>query len=261
MTTKTLHESTMNLINAYLHFGEGNAKVPVPYFNNRRSGVRHGMRGQIGKGTVADINDELTIVALREKVDIKKISDSELTQFLVKSNLGIDCSGFAYHLLNAESVNRCGSSIKKKLAYPYAKNFFVRFLITAFRSVENTGVTTLANDKNSHIIPLPQIQPGDFISMLYTSKETGERNHIVVIEKVEYENDVPTSLYYVHSIAWPSDGEFNHGVREGIIKITDTQKPIHEQRWIENGKTDEENYTQERARKADSTQIRRLNWF
>jgi hypothetical protein len=91
-----------------------------------------------------------------------------------------------------------------------------------------------------------------------------ERNHILVIYQIEYQNFIPTTLHYAHAIAWPTDGEFGHGLHKGIIEIINPEKDLFEQRWIELGKDSlvngDENYTFSRARKS-KTEIRRLNWF
>jgi hypothetical protein len=62
----------------------------------------------------------------------------------------------------------------------------------------------------------------------------------------------------VHAIAWPTDGEYGHGIHDGKIEITDINKSILEQRWIENNVIENENYTLIRAQKS-ITEIRRLN--
>ena len=127
------------------------------------------------------------------------------------------------------------------------------------RPIENTGVTTLAHDSNSKSLATKQAEPGDIITMV-SEEENGKRNHILVIHQIEYQNFIPTTLHYTHAIAWPSDGEYGHGVREGSVEILDLNKPLIEQKWIELGKEGFENYTFTRAQKS-RTELRRLNWF
>jgi hypothetical protein len=79
-----------------------------------------------------------------------------------------------------------------------------------------------------------------------------------VIYKIEYENDLPTKLFYAHSFAWSIDGKYNHGIKSGTIEITDISKSILEQIWTENGKRSEENETYLRAREAQTLQLKRL---
>ncbi len=259
MTSRTLSPEALKTISDYLHFTEGTVEVAVPYYNNKRTQVRAGLRGLIGKGSITDIKDELTLVAFREKADLKKMSSSEFKQYLVKHNIGIDCSGFAFYILDTESKVTFHKSLASQLAHPFNRSL-LRKLISRFRPVENTGVVTFGHDSNSTVIPLRDVRPGDFISMLHDG-ENKKNDHIIVIHEVISENEVPTKLNYSHSMRWPSDGEYNHGARQGSIEITDASKPITEQRWIENGKTGAENFTRERAVNATKAEIRRLKWF
>lgn len=260
MDSRTLKESALKAIDSYLNYSNGSVCISVPYFNNRRGAVRAGLRAQIGKGSITDIQDEIDHIAIRERIDVKKLTTEEFKKFLVNNDIGIDCSGFIYHVLNQESLSRNKGALRKHLSHPSAKNI-IRKIIIALRPIENTGVHTFAHDSNSRIVPLQNIEPGDMITMTYTAPNMVSYNHIILIYQVDYENNLPTTLHYAQSMAWPSDGEYKHGVRLGEIKITDINKPITEQEWIENGKTGAENFTHARALNASSTQIRRLKWF
>lgn len=260
MITKTLQPKTLELIHQYTDFSTGNVRISIPYFNNRRSGIRHGLRVLLGKGTPKDIYDEVTLVALREKIKLPELDASAFKKLLVDANIGIDCSGFAFHILNLESVTRKLGSMRSHLHFPLVSNMIGRIIVRYFRTVENAGVATFAHDTNSHHIELVDIAPGDIITMLNAPSADRIANHILVIHQVEYQNDTPTTLHYSHSIAWPSDGEYGHGVRQGSITITDLTKPITEQVWTEASDTRASNYTLERAR-ASTTDTRRLNWF
>jgi hypothetical protein len=138
------------------------------------------------------------------------------------------------------------------------------------RPAENADVATFAHNKNSRLLTLTETRPGDIIVMVENNlsgdqKKTLDRNnrdHILFIHQVDYQNFVPTALYYSHSIAWPSDGTYGHGVRQGKIEILDIHKPLTEQKWIENEKIGgsdamSENYTFTHALKA-RTEIRRM---
>jgi hypothetical protein len=54
-------------------------------------------------------------------------------------------------------------------------------------------------------------------------------------------------------MAWPSDGQYGHGVRQGKITIVNAEKTILDQDWSET-------YTFARAQKS-LTEIRRLRWL
>lgn len=225
----------------------------VPYFNNKTRGKRAGLRVEIGKGSPKEIMDEVRDRALLQKIDLKSFNDEELKKFMVDNNIGIECSGFAFWVLNEESLRRGKSTLKGHLKFPFSHGVLGR-LRSAIRPIENTDVKTFAHDENSRVVLISDSRVGDMITM--TSGPDGdERDHILVINKVE-----PSIIYYVHAVTWPTDGEYGHGIHEGKIEIINPEKSIVEQNWVELGKTGEENYTHMRAKKS-VTELRRLNWF
>lgn len=224
MNTKLLSDKAMSVIDQYLNFGNS-VSISIPYFNNRHSGAKMKLRAQAGKGSPKDIFDEMESVAVHEKIDLKSLDSSSLKKLLVDHDIGIDCSGLAYYILNAESEARGKGTLDRHLSFPLCKGIFGK-AVCKMRPVENAGVSTFAHEKNSREINLKEAQPGDIITFIDDS-----RNHIVIIHQVEYQNFIPTILHYTHSIAWPEDGEYGHGVRQEQIEITDINKPIAEQKW------------------------------
>jgi hypothetical protein len=283
MNTKIISEKALNVIDQYAHFRIGNLgggadtipSCPIPYFNNNHKVVRAGLRATIGKGSPRDIFEEVEI-ELAKNGELRNslpagavkdgsfipgaVTDETLKHFLVDHNIGIDCSGFAYYVLSAESQARGKNSIDRHLHFPFCTGFLGK-IRSKMRPAENADVATFAHDKNSNVIPLNEIAPGDIITMLNTMNKADKiRDHILVVHHVEYQNFVPTVIYYSHSIAWPSDGQYGHGVRQGKIEILNVNKSLTEQKWIEADKTAQENYTFVGAQKA-LTEIRRLRWF
>ncbi len=269
MNSKLISEKAMTVIDQYLHFKVGGAVIAVPYYNNNHKKIRAALRATTGKGSPKDIFDETEILLVKEgpkngaiqggayKPGV--ITSETLKHFLVDQDIGIDCSGFAYYVLNAESSARGKKTIDRHLKFPFSKGFIGK-IRSKMRPAENAGAKTFASDKNSHIIPLNEILPGDFITMITPPNATENRDHIIIVTQVEYQNFIPTTIHYTHSIAWTTDGEYNHGVRTGTITVSDINKPIAEQIWEENEKTGPENYTSARALKS-VTELRRLNWF
>lgn len=249
MNTKVISEGARQVIDHYRNFRVGTAVCSVPYFNNRTAARKTALRAEVGKGSPKDIFEEITHRALEEKVDLNQLDSEMLKKYLVNSNLGIDCSGFAYYVLNEESLSKGKGTLDKHL-------HFNRFM-ARFKPQRNSDVLTFADDRNSKKIIFKEIEPGDIITMI-GGPEDGERNHILIINQIEYQNFIPTTIHYVHAIAWPTDGEYGHGIHEGKIDVIDPNKSILEQRWIENEKTGEENYTFSRAKKS-TTEIRKLN--
>lgn len=261
MNTKLSSEKSLFVINQYLHFHFDGATANVPYYNNNRKGTRGGLRGALGKGSPRDIFDEVDIAVSRAKISPVIFSDESLKHFLVDNGIGIDCSGFAYYVLNAEYEARSFGSLDRHLKFPHARGAFGK-LRAKMRPAENAGVATFAHSKNSRAVFLTEVRPADIIVMVNDGNNDREaRDHILFIHQVDYQNFIPIALCYSHSVAWPSDGTYGHGVRQGTIEIVDSRKPLIEQKWIEHGKigtrTANENYTFAHAATA-RTEIRRM---
>ena len=257
MSSKFLSEKAISVINRYKNFTVGSAVFSIPYYNNRHFGARARLLAQVGKGGPENILEEIENLAHREKVSIANADSVSMKKFLVDHDIGIDCSGFAYHILDAETRDRGKGTLEKHLAFPLCTGF-MGILRAKLGPEKNTGVASLAHEQNSKIILLKDIMPGDMITMI--GRTTTQRDHILIIHQIDYRDFIPETIYYSHSIAWPTDGEYGHGVRQGIIKIADASKPLIEQEWIENEKIGTENYTLARALKSQ-TEIRRLHWF
>ncbi len=260
MNTKILSERAMEMINQYKNFHIENSVCSIPYFNNKVTAERAGLRARLGKGSPKDIFDEVEELSIRQKIAVKNFSNDDLKNFLIDNNIGIDCSGFVYYILNEECISRDKGSIDRYLSFPFSIGIIGK-IKSRFRPVENTDVKTLAHNKNSRKVEIKDIKVGDIITMIKSAEnELGQRDHIIIIYQIEYQNFLPITLHYVHSIAWPTDGQYGHGIHEGKIDIIDLNKNIIDQRWIELDKSGEENHTYMRAGKS-LTEIRRLNCF
>jgi hypothetical protein len=236
MNTKTLSTHAFSVIDQYMNFTVGTAVTGVPYFNNKTVGARAALRATIGKGSTKDIFEETDIILKRKHIEAGTLTSETLKKLFVDNNIGIDCSGFAYHVLK-----------KTNYSFPYAGGFFRR-QIAKFNPVKNINVKTFAHASNSTPIPLRNVEPGDIITMV--GNGDASRNHIVIIDQIEYQNDIPSVIHYVHSMAWPSDGQYGHGFHSGKIEIINIEKPLTDQIWSED-------YTKERALQT-TCELRRL---
>lgn len=242
------------MIDQYMALPIG-SKPSCPYFNNKRQKARGSLRVIIGKGTPKEIAEECEIQAIQSRVDISSLSGEKLKEFLVKKNLGVDCSGFAYHVLNALSHELTGKSLRKHLFIH--RNGFFGGLISRMRPAENVNVLAFADARNSYAVNAKEAKPGDIVVFLGTGKEK-TYNHILVITAVE-NGEKETIITYAHSYAWPSDGEYGHGVREGTISIADDD--ILKGKWREQGQTGRDNYTFESALDAEQVFVRRMKFI
>ena len=155
--------------------------------------------------------------SIRERAGIKKMDPGELKKFLVDHNLGVDCSGFAYHVLDAELKAR-GKSKMSSSVKPW--NGFYRKIKHFLRPAENTGVSTFSHDQNSILVEQESVQSADFVSVI--DAESG-RNHMLVVESAQKENGV-MKFACVHSIAYSKDGVYGTGVRRETLTIADMKK-------------------------------------
>ncbi len=258
MNTKILSNRAFDVIHQYKNFTIGTSIISIPYFNNKVSRSRGTFRTYIGKGSPKDIFEEVDSILKKDHFPIEKLTNETLKKLLVDKNIGVDCSGFAYYVLNAESHELNKGPIDKHLSFVNCKGLLSK-MRCSLRPIENCDVGTFANDKNSLTISIKDMKPGDMITMTGDQEDT-ERDHILVIHQIDYQNFVPIKIYYSHSVAYPEDGIMGTGIRQGSIEILNNQKTIVEQRWTENNIEGDNNRLFIRAKKS-KTELRRLKWF
>lgn len=234
-----LSENAHKVIDAYKKLNVAGCEIKTPYRINTRGGVKGGLNVYVGKGSPEEIKEEVD--TLLKKAGNPTLTPEELTKLLVEKQIGIDCSGFVYHVLKAEYPNL-------KLRFPYLG--LLRKIRTSFVPERFADVKTFAHESNSTPVVISDVQAGDIITMVEIDNEV---NHVLLIHEVR-----EGTIHYTHSVPWFKDGKYGHGVREGVITITDPNKPLGEQMWEEAGHTREENETLGRFKKSESAGIRRL---
>ena len=258
MNTKTLSPRASSVIDQYLHFKVGNAVCSVPYFNNKTVKARAALRAVIGKGSPKDIHDEVQAIIVKQHISADLLTDISLKKLLVDSGMGLDCSAFAYYVLNAENEERGLGKLEKHLSFVNCHGL-VGKIRCSLRPVENCDVATLSDDRNSRTVDLKDAQPGDVITMVGDSEES-ERDHILVIHQVEYQNFAAVKIHYSHTVAYPEDGMYGSGVKQGEIELVGPTKPLIDQIWKEDGSQEGATRIFNRA-KISKTELRRLQTF
>ncbi len=258
MNSKSLSPQALTVIDHYLHFRLGAAVCSVPYFNNKTLRSRAALNAFVGKGSHTEIADEVETLVFKNHIKTDTLADESLKKLLTDHNLGIDCSALAYYVLDAESQARGAGALKKHLHFIQAKGF-KGFVASRTHPVRLTDVETFADNANSRSINLAEAAPGDMITMKDGS-ETGERNHILVITHIDYNNAVPVKLSYWHAVAYPEDGLYGTGMKQGSIEITSPNATLIAQRWIEGGAEGADNRIFRRAQNS-KTELRRLKWL
>lgn len=256
MNTKTLSNHALDVIDQYLNFRVGTGVCSIPYFNNKTVRARAALRVNIGKGSPKEIYEEIQGFILKNHVGSETLNSESLKKLLADQNIGIDCSGFAYYILNAESSQTKHGLLDKHMHFVYCKGILGK-LRAKLRPIENCDVATFAHDKNSKIINIKEIQPGDIITMTGSVSEEDERDHVLVIHQVEYQNFVAIKIHYSHAVAYPEDGVYGTGIKQGTIEIIKPEANITEQIWKENEKTGLDNRMFVRATKS-KIEIRRI---
>lgn len=253
---KTLSKETTLLVNSYLNLPIG-VGCACPYFNNKRAKIRGGLSALVGKGTPEDIATEAKIIAIRKKVKLQNMDSDGLKKFLAENSLGVDCSGLAYHLLDTESKAMCLGSIASHIK---TNRGFFRKIMYRLRPDMNTNVEVISSPDNSDEITIKDAVAGDVIVILNTGPQK-TYNHILVISEISNLENENKIIRYIHSYAWPTDGKYGHGVRFGEIHILNPSLKLIQAKWIENGTSNENNYTYLSARDAEKVTIKRLKGF
>ncbi len=249
-------------MDGYVRCNIGSATCAVPYFNNKSSSSRAALRTYIGKGDPRSIIDEARAQMIKSHISPDTLDGPSLKRLLIEAGLGIDCSGLAYHILDAESRATGHDALSKRISYVNCSGIISK-MRCALRPVENCDVATLADETNSGAIDLAHVLPGDMMIMLGARSDDPatatqpDRDHMLVIHRVDYHDDTPSILHYVHAIAYPEDGIYGTGARTGTIEIVDPSRSILKASWIEEGRTGDDNRIFARA-KGSETSIRRL---
>lgn len=241
MNTQTLSPRALKVIDEYLHFRLAHSVASVPYFNNKTTRARMTLRARVGKGSPKDILEELQAVIVKNHIVADTLADESLKKLLVDNGLGVDCSAFAYYVLDAENRERGLGRLNRRLTFMTGRSPMAK-MRSYLRPVENCDVKTLGSDTNSRVIPLNEIRPGDFITMI-GGPLGQDRDHIVIVHEVECANGSPKSVHYSHAVAYPEDGLYGTGIKQGKIEIASFEEELA------------------KLARGSKTELRRLKWL
>ena len=148
------------LLKAYNQFllPLGGKKVSIPYRINIPP-IEHPARQ--GKSAPGVILKQLYEDAKEQNFDLKKASTEEIREFMKKNNLGLDCSGFVYRMLDFLVQEVKGKSLTE----------------AGFEHVGLTNVAILTDNIHSAKIGLKDIKPGDMIK----TNSTGDIDHLLIV--------------------------------------------------------------------------------
>lgn len=183
----------------------GGKKVPTPYRRNEIGSFQKPGPEFQGKSSPQVLTKTAQKLAKEQNYDLHQASVEEIRAFMKENKLGIDCSGFAYRILNY-LVQKVKGKLLTGFGLPH---------------VGRTNVAKLTSDEFTKPVHyIHQIQPGDIIKL-----NGGENipHCMVVLEKNGKE------ITYAHS----SSESKQDGVNLGKIKVIDPQKPLSDQVWLE----------------------------
>jgi len=196
--TKTLSKEALAVIDNYLSLPE--LGVPCPYYININN--TKGLAVEVGKGTPEEIVEEAKELAHKARVSLDA---KNALAFLAEHHLGIDCSGLAYHILDAESQARGEGKLKKHIGLSFIKKW---------RAATNINVQKFV--ENSKVVSPKDVRPGDFLP--HTNKYG--RDHMWLIHAVDLPN-----IYYTESSQ-------DHGVNQDQLNINNLDKEIRRFNWF-----------------------------
>lgn len=217
------------LIEHYLSLNVDGKQIACPYYIN--IGHIKDLRVMVGKGSPDEIEMEVRIWAQLKGVELDKLTEDEIREFMRSRRIGIDCSGFLYHVLNTWLKSETGKGLLP--CVKFRNNNPLVKLKRWLRPAENIGADILTSELNSDKINLQDIKPGDLVR---SKSPKQNAHHVLLITRVGMEKNTPKWFEYTHSTMHYGDA---NGVRIGKVEITDVNGELKDQKWLEkdeNGK-------------------------
>ncbi len=240
-----------NLIEKYFNLDIGDKKIRTPYYRNKKHTRGGELKSLVGKGNPSEIELEVKIFAKLRGVNLRKIEEEEIQDFMRQEGIGIDCSGLISNILELWFK----TEYKKKIyqVIKFKNKTFRDKTVKYLRPIQNLPADILTNNDNTIPIDLKNVEIGDLIRL----KGLKQGDHICMVIDI-LKKDGKKILEYIHST--PHYGK-NSGIKKGIIVITDEEKGLEEQKWLE---LDENNICwtlKEYLKDQEDNGIRRLKFF
>lgn len=222
--TEEISKQALNMIRSYSNLRIGGKKVIAPYYMNLRK-KRGELRVMVGKGTPEEIEQEVNVWAQVKGFNLKKADPTQIRDFMMKMDIGIDCSGFVVYVLNEELDSRGLSPIWSYLKYK--NNSIIDKVRRILRPAENVGANVLTNEDNCvKIENWNDIEPADLIRAKGKQKNA---HHVAIITKVEKDESGKVLVFeYFHSHRFY---ENECGIRKGKVEITHPKAELKDQKW------------------------------
>lgn len=224
-TIMRLESAALAIVERYAQLHLGGKLVAAPYFMNRPG--RKGRRVSVGKGRPEALERETMRIAKKYRFDLNEASAAQVRDFMVKHDLGIDCSGLVAWASYALAMHYTGRSLWRQIRY---RGHPLRVLMAKhLRPVENISARLLTDVSNANAVhDLSEVKPGDIIRSL-------NGDHVLLITEAGF--DKQGNLLYLRYVNSTEYDGVKYGVRYGRINIRRPNAHILDQEWIdgENG--------------------------
>ncbi len=213
-----------NEIFRYSHIILGGKEVSCPYFINRKN--TRDLRAMVGKGTPSEIKMESEIWAKIKGINFDQLDSESIKNFLTEKGIGIDCSGFVSHIINAIYKKITGKTIWRELIPK--DNSFIGRIKYFLRPVEQLGAHVLTSANNTDTVAINQARVLDLIR---SSSKKLNGDHIMLVTDIKRDkNGAVLEIEYTHST--PYYGKLS-GVKKGVVRIKHPDLPLEKQEWLE----------------------------
>jgi len=230
MNTQRAEQALQQRADEYVNFQVAGKTVKIPYILGFG---RWQFWNTSGKGSPEMIRKALLIETEFHDVNLEKADIFEIYDFMRAHRIGIDCSGLAYHVLDAYVRERLSKPLSTFLIrYPGIIGKIERILLS-YKRFRRISAKTLTSPLNTtEVYAVKNMQIADLVRI------SRERDHVLVISRITRdENDTITQIEYVHS---SSVNTRMRGPHYGKIQIQDQNKGLEAQEWLEKTKTDDD---------------------
>lgn len=203
-------EALEKLYYEYTHLPLGGKLIRCPYWSNRQRILLTGP--YCGKGTPSQITQATNEAARKYKVNLDKLSSTEIRKFMENHRVGVDCSGFIYHLADAFNKEKADKGI-----FDFVEG-------VKGNGPRKVNAFCFTNEKNSIGIPRAgMIKIGDFIRF------NGGKHIAIVLRIKKDKKGIPLEITYAHS------GRLSAitGVHTGKFSVKNPNAGLNMQKWFE----------------------------
>lgn len=221
----------------YTEFEVAGKRVQIPYHIARDQQARE-QKWKLwkfsSKGTPEQIHQELEKTASKVGFDLKEATALEINKFMTDYKIGIDCSGFVYHVLDplvkAKTGRGIGSWVSRFKGFVGAIEKF----ILSYERVRRIGTKDLARDLNSvPVMKIENIIPGDLIwhAAKHLDENKRRRRHVIVVTSLEVDDTSRElrRINYAHS----ARETFPSGPHFGTLDVINPHDWLDKQKWEE----------------------------